>query len=195
MTTVFKIFSFSVLFLLSNLSFSQTQAAKIGRDGEPLAKRPETKLTEVIQIVGDTALESELIKRANIWFKAVNPKYIKSGGGTSGNKIECNVDFAVKPKELNPETDFTGKLTMKVVVECKDNRWKYTVSDLKHISKSGECTGGSIDNVVPECGSMALGDILWKKLRGEAVKGANMVVTDLKLVMDKKSEEVPTEEW
>ena len=36
----------------------------------------------------------------------------------------------------------------------------------KHTSKSGNATGGSIDNVVPECGSMVMGDIQWKKLKG-----------------------------
>jgi len=195
MTTVFKIIFLSLFLFASTLCYSQAEKPKVGRDGEPLAKRPETKITEVIQIVGDTAPESELVKRVMIWLKAVNPKYIKSGGGATGNKVESDVSFAVKPKELNPETDYTGKITMKIVIECKENRWKYTISDIKHVSKNGESSGGSIDNVVPDCGSMNLGDNTWKKLIGEGVKGANLAVSDLKAVMDKKSEEAPTEEW
>jgi hypothetical protein len=84
---------------------------------------------------------------------------------------------------------------MKLTVECKDNRYKYTITDIKHVSKSGLTSAGSIDNIVPECGSVVIGENLWKKLRGEAIKNANMVVSDLKLGMNKPSTQVESEEW
>ncbi len=191
MTSNFKLLFLSLLILNSSLIFGQSSAP--GGDKPKTTK--ETKLTEVITSVGDTVLASEMLKRATNWAKLENPKYAKTNATTAGIKVECMVSFVTKPKELNPESDYTGKITMKVAIECKDNRYKYTVSEIKHVSKSGNTTGGSIDNVVPECGSMTLGEMTWKKLKGEAIRDANMVVSDIKAVMDKPSATEETEEW
>jgi len=193
MSTFFKIVFIVLCVSASSLSYAQSSIPKEEK-GAP-AKRPETKLTEVITAVGDTVTTDEYVKRAVNWAKEVNPKYTKSGAATTGAKMELLASFTTKPKELNPRTDYTGKFTMKVVIECKDGRYKYTVSDIKHTSKSGEATAGSVDLIVPECGSMAIDDMMWKKLRGEAMKDANIVVSDLKIGMDKPSTIVESEEW
>ncbi len=193
MTKSFKIVFITFLITTSLFSFGQSSIPK--EEKEAPAKRPETKIFEVITSVGDTVTADEYVKRAVNWTKLENPKYVKSSASTNGSKIELNVSFAIKPKELNPETDYTGKFTMKLTVECKDNRYKYTITEIKHVSKSGLTSAGSIDNIVPECGSVVIGENLWKKLRGEAIKNANMVVSDLKLGMNKPSTQVESEEW
>ncbi len=156
-------------------------------------KKVETKFTEVI--VTDSLPSSELLNRAIAWVKEENAKYVKKGGSSSGSKAECIASFSIKPKELNPEVDYTGKILMKVVIEVKDSKYRYTVSEIKHVSKSGKVNGGSIDNVVPECGSMVLKDVTWKKMKGEALRNAALVVADLKEGMKKVSTEVKTDEW
>lgn len=156
-------------------------------------KKVETKLTEVIPT--DSVAGGDLMKRAVSWIKVESDKYKKSSGTTTSTKVECSASFPVKPRELNPEVDFTGKITMKVVIECKDSKYKYTVSDIQHISKSGKTSGGSIDNLVPDCGSMGMNDLVWKRLKGEALKGAALVVTDLKAGMGKIDGEAKAEEW
>jgi hypothetical protein len=142
------------------------------------SKKPETKFTEVVAT--DSLPASELLKRAVNFIKVENQQYKKSGGTTSGSKAEFIASFPVKPKELNPEVDYTGKISMKVVIECKGSKYRYTVSEIRHLSKTGRTTAGSIDNVVPECGSMAMNDIVWKKLKGEALRHATFVVNDVK---------------
>ncbi|MBK6523468.1 MAG: hypothetical protein IPG08_14750 [Sphingobacteriaceae bacterium] len=72
---------------------------------------------------------------------------------------------------------------MKVVIECKDRKYRYTINSIKHTSKSGKTSGGSIDNVVPDCGSMIMSDIQWKKIKGEAIKFANYTINDIKEAM------------
>jgi len=199
MTKQFKLNIFiSALFFVSTLSFAQTpETAKPAEPGkvedEFAKKKVETKLTEVIPT--DSLPASELVKRAVAWIKVESPKYKKSGGTTTGSKVECIASFPVKPKELNPEVEYTGKITMKVLIECKDSKYRYTVSEIKHISKSGNTNGGSIDNVVPDCGSMGMNDIVWRKLKGEALRGAAQVVLDLKAGMSLIATETKADEW
>lgn len=170
--------------------FSQTTTAT-GEDAPK--KKNETKISEVVNM--DSIPASELMQRAINWVKVESTKYGKSSGVTTGSKAECTATFPVKPKELNPEVDYTGKISMHIAIECKDNKYKYTISQIKHISTSGKTTAGSYDNKVPECGSMAMGDIVWRKLKGEALRGAGKVVEDLKEGMQKDSKEVEKEEW
>jgi len=184
------VFAFS---LFSTGITAQTNPEPKKEEDEFAKKKVETKMTEVIPT--DSVSADELLKRAVNWIKVETDKYKKTSGTTASAKAECSASFPVKPKELNPEVDYTGKITMKVVIECKNSKYRYTVSEIRHISKSGNTTGGNIDNVVPECGSMAMNDIVWKKLKGEALRGAALVIQDLKAGMTKLSTDVPTDEW
>jgi len=188
MTTHLKLVILS-FFMLVSTSSVLAQAD----DPDAPKKKIETKLTEVVTT--DSLPASELMKRAVNWVKAESKTYVKSKGATTDNKAECTAIFLVKPKELNPQVDYTGKITMKVTIECKDSKYRYTVNEIKHTSKSGKTTAGSVDNVVPECGSMSMDDIVWKKLKGEAMRYASQVVGDLKTGMTVDSSQTPTDEW
>ncbi|MBA3683470.1 MAG: hypothetical protein H0W73_20235 [Bacteroidetes bacterium] len=181
---------FCSLMVFASDCFSQTTTATA--EDVP-KKKNETKITEVITT--DSLSASELLQRAVNWVKKESTIYGKSSGVTTGSKAECTAIFPVKPKELNPEVDYTGKISMHIAIECKDNRFKYTISQIKHISTSGKTSAGSIDNKVPDCGSMIMGDLVWKKLKGEALRGAGKVVEDLKEGMKKDSKDVEKEEW
>jgi len=189
----FKFVLFFLAFLFTGALAAQSTEVKPQEEDEPRKKKVETKLTEVI--VTDSLASAELLNRAIAWVKEENTKYVKKGGTSSGSKAECIASFSIKPKELNPEVDFTGKILMKVVIEVKDSKYRYTASEIKHVSKSGKVNGGVIDNVVPECGSMVMKDITWRKIKGEALKHAALVVADLKEGMKKVSTEVKTDEW
>ncbi len=171
----------------------KTTGASKPEEDEFAKKKPETKLTEVIPT--DSIPASDLMKRATNWMKKESDKYKISSAATTGTKAECVVSFPTKPKELNPQVDYTGKITMKVVIECKDSKYRYTVSEIKHISKGGKTTGGSIDNQVAECGSMAMNDLCWKRLKGEALRDAALVVQDIKTGMNTIEPETKSDEW
>jgi len=190
--TKMSIFKFVlVVFCLtfSTQSFSQTKEPAVSESKKPLK---ETKYTEVVNT--DSMPASELLKRAVNWVKLENDKYEKDNGVTTATKAECTAKFKVKPKELNPQCDYTGTFSMKIVVECKDNKYRYTVSQIKHLSKTGKATAGSIDNIVPECGSFIMEDMVWKKLKGEGIKCANILINDLKEEM-KKDSKGAGDEW
>src|SRR5436305_589702 len=129
MTKNIKTAIFSIFFIfISTIFLAQTpgetpktgEAAKKEED-EFAKKKVETKLSEVIPT--DSISAAELLKRAVSWIKVESEKYKKSSGTTTANKAECSASFPVKPKELNPEVDYTGKITMKVVIECKDSKY------------------------------------------------------------------------
>jgi hypothetical protein len=169
------------------------QGAPAKPEEEPAKKKNETKYTEVVAT--DSLPSSELMKRAVNWIKADDYTFKKTGGNTTGSKAECTIAFPVKAKELNPQVDYTGKITMKVVIECKDSKYRYTVSDIRHVSKSGNYDGGSVDNSYPECGSQTMNETIWKRLKGEALRDAANVVANLKDGMSKDSKESSKDDW
>lgn len=177
--------SFIKILTLFCLLYSLTSKAQANK---------EIKITEVITL-SDSVPSSELLKRAVNWVKIENPKYGKSSGVTTGSKAECVATFSVKPKELNPECDYTGKITMKVIIECKDSKYRYTVNQMKHTSTSGNTSGGELENVVPSCGSMAMSEVIWKKLKGEALKYAGSIASNIKETMKVASDDLGKEDW
>jgi hypothetical protein len=155
------------------------------------ALKSETKLSEVVFL--DSLPSKVIMDRAVNWAKLETPKYIKSNRVSSGSKVECVATFTTKPKQLNPEFDYSGKISMKVSIEVKDGKFRYIISNIQHKSNNGKVNGGSIDNVVPESGSMAMDDVTWKKLKGEAMRNAQIVANDIKEFMIK--ENTNNDEW
>jgi hypothetical protein len=151
------------------------------------------KFQEVVPV--DSTPSAELLKRAVNWVKIESKRFVKTNGITAGSKAECIASFNIRPKELNPVADYSGTITMHVTIECKDNRYKYTIHKMKHTSKSGKASGGDMNNVVPECGSMIMPEITWKKIKGEALKSSTMVLSELKEGMSKTSGATEKEEW
>jgi hypothetical protein len=195
MKTQYKFLLGIALFSQLNTSYAQTNTATpAAKEVDEFAKKKEEiKLTGVIPT--DSATVAALMKRATAWAKLEAPTYKKTNATSTSSKLECIASFPVKPKEINPQVDYTGKVTMKVVIECKDSKYRYTVNEIKHISKNGRSSGGSVDLDVPECGSMGMTDIVWKKLRGEMLTGAAKVADDLKIAMSLIPAESPVDEW
>jgi len=131
-------------------------------------------------VVIDSTAASELLKRAVDWVKTESARFKKTNGVTTGSKAECTAVFNIKPKELNPISDYTGTITMHVSIECKENKYRYVITGIKHISTNGQATGGDINNMIPDCGSMAMPDLTWKKIKGEAIRSSEMIVSELK---------------
>lgn len=190
MNKIFKSFLISSLVLISAAGFAQDETE--AKEDKNERKMEDKKFQEVILI--DSVPASEVLKRAVNFIKIESPRYVKTKGVTTGNKAECVAKFKIKPKELNPNPDYTGTITMHVSIECKDNRYRYVITKLAHTSASGKASGGDINNAVPACGSMTMPDLVWKKIKGDAFKNANMVISELKEAMTKPAE-VAKDEW
>lgn len=155
------------------------------------AQEDESSATSAIDkqfqevVFTDSVQAANLAKRAVNWVKVESPRFKKSMGVATGTKAECLATFKIKAKELNPNPDFTGIITMHVIIECKDNKYRYSITKMKHTAANGKASGGDISNIIPDCGSMTMPDLVWKKIKGEAFKSASMVISELKEGMTK----------
>jgi hypothetical protein len=163
-----KTFLVLALCFLNAFAFSQNE----------VEAQEEKKFQEVV--VTDSVSAANLMKRAVQWVKTDSKRFQKTNGVATGTKAECVAKFRIKAKELNPVADFTGIIEMHVSIDCKDNKYRYTISKIKHTSANGKASGGAIENIVPECGSMTMPDNTWRKIKGEAFKNASMVISELK---------------
>ncbi|MBA3665579.1 MAG: hypothetical protein H0W61_15435 [Bacteroidetes bacterium] len=129
------------------------------------------------------APSSELTKRAQSWYTQKAVKYTKANGANSGKNVTCNVTFPFKQKMLNPENAVDGKITMDVLIEAKEGKYRYTIKNIRHIASKPDMSGGDVYAKVPEAGSMSITDLTWKHIRSEAFADAKVVIDDIKAKM------------
>jgi hypothetical protein len=140
------------------------------------------------------APQAEILKRAQNWYTVKTTKFIKSGGTNSGKSVTCNATFNFKQKQLNPENDVDGKITMDIVIEAKEGKYRYTIKNIKHVATKKGMSGGDIYAEVPEAGSMSINDKTWKHIRSESFGYAKILTDDLKTAM-KQEVNSGKEEW
>ena len=131
------------------------------------------------------APQAEVLKRAQNWYTLKNDKIKKANGTNSGKTVSCNLTFPFKQKLLNPENDVDGTISMDLIIEAKEGKYRYTIKNIKHQAKKPGMSGGDIYAPVPECGSMKVSDRTWKSIRKEAFINAQTVAEDLKAIMIK----------
>lgn len=122
----------------------------------------------------------ELKKRGSFWMNKKDKNFTKADAIQNGNALECMVSFVYKPKELNPGAPVEGTIVMKVVIDMKVGKYRYTIKEIKHVSNRAEFSGGDVFENVPACGSMMLPDPQWKKIKSFAMQKANEVANNLK---------------
>lgn len=140
------------------------------------------------------APESEVLKRAENWYKVKNNAYEKSSGAISGKTVACKATFVFKQKVLNPENDVDGKIIMDVLVEAKEGKYRYTVKNIIHKANKPGMDCGDVYGKIPACGSMKVNDLTWKHVKSAAFNSAKVLVADLKAKMKISSEEAK-DEW
>ena len=136
----------------------------------------------------------ELKKRGSHWMNKKDKSFSKSEPMISGTTLECIVSFPYKPKELNPGAPVDGKITMKVVIDCKEGKYRYTIKEIKHAANKEEFSGGDVYENVPVCGSLFLPDPQWKRIKSFALLKANEVANNLKESMNQPVK-VKKDDW
>jgi len=187
----------TITVLVDKAKFAPVPVAHVEESGKKGKKKK--KHVEHVEAAPDTgnsmipAPSSEIVKRAQNWYKTKAPKYKKINGTNAGSNVNCAVTFVYKQKILNPENEVDGMITMDVVIEAKEGKYRYTVKNIKHQATKAGMSGGDIFLNVPECGSMKITDQTWKQIRSAARGNIAVVVDDLKAKMkedgDKKKDD------
>ncbi len=167
--------------------------------GKKKGKKKQVEETPVEQAAAEEggtmpAPVAELTKRADHWTKSKNKQYKKDNVAGSGSTISCTAIFIYKPKVLNPTCDVEGEISMEMIIECKEGKYRYTIKNIKHKSRNQNVNGGDIYNDVAECGSMALNDLAWKQIKSAAFVNASFLAQDLKTKMSAPVEH-KKDEW
>ena len=137
---------------------------------------------------------SEIAKRAENWTKAKAVKFKKVNASNNGSTIQCVAVFPYKQKQLNPENLVDGEITMDVIIEAKEGKYRYTIKNIRHKASKEGMSGGDIYLQVPECGSMKITDQTWKHIRSAAFADIQLVVDDLKAKMNQEGAK-KKDEW
>jgi len=73
-------------------------------------------------------------------------------------------------------------------IECKDGRYKYTLSDFHHVIDIGQCgAGGDLTSEKPACGYFLLFKKTWAKIKASADAEAKALIEALNKAMNSSS--------
>ena len=137
---------------------------------------------------------AEVLKRSQHWYKLKNKVFHKAHGTNSGNSVSCNVSFPYKEKVFNPQYNLDGKITMDILIEAKDGKYRYTIKNIKHMADKSENSGEDIFLLIPKCGSGRVEAKQWVKIKAEALADASKLADDLKAMM-KKDLDTKKDDW
>jgi hypothetical protein len=177
--------------LASNTAEADTknvQEKKVSETETPVEEVPDT-LPPIIP-----APQQEILKRAQNWYTLKNNKFEKINGANTDKLVTCGVIFPFKQKQLNPENEIDGKITMDIVIEAKEGKYRYTIKNIKHVANKKGMSGGDIYAKLPEAGSMLISDRTWKSVRAESYACVKILSNDLKATM-KLELQVKKEDW
>ena len=141
------------------------------------------------------APQAEVLKRAQNWYTLKNDKIKKSNGTNSGKSVSCKLTFPFKQKILNPQSDVDGFISMDLTIDAKEGKYRYTIKNMRHKAINDGMSGGDIYLKVPECGSMFVTDKTWKLIRSEAFGDAQIVIEDLKTMMNREVADSKKDDW
>lgn len=161
-------------------------------------KKHTEETTEAAPDTGNPMIpapSSEISKRAANWSKSKNLKYKKDNVANSGSTITATAIFPFKQKMLNPENEVDGSITMDVIVEAKEGKYRYTIKNIKHKADKQGMSGGDIYLAVPECGSMKINEQTWKHIKSAAFTDIAIIQDELKAKMKEDGDAKKKDEW
>lgn len=153
-------------FLLdSTLCFSQMP---VNADGK-------VEFTEVVTV--DSASAQTLYSRAKLF---VTNAFVSGKDVTQMNDdaaFTTVVKGSTKPS-LGLGATREGLVTFKMTIQCKDGRYKYSLTDFLH--EGAQYSGGALENEKPDCGTFFLPKSSWNKLKKQVAETVTLMADNLK---------------
>jgi hypothetical protein len=151
-------------------SFSQNPAFPIDNESKKIT------YTEVVEL-GKGVKKATIQTRAKGWVskKGFLAKAKQAEGTFSfKGKYVLNYPSATTGKNERGEVEFICTLYL------KDGRYKYVISNFKHVGVNGRGSGGPLEKDVPECGKFVLPLGSWTKIKNEVFSLTTPLVTEMK---------------
>lgn len=158
---------------------------------------PETgkiTYTEVVQLEDTEASQILLYSRAREWYATTFRSsifVIQMDDKELGKLIgKGNFKIATTAYLTDSHIDFT------ISVFVKDGRYKYTITDLWHISEQGDdFSGGALEDDKPDCIGLHMMKKGWKQVKEQSFEMVALVIADLKKTMSGSGQVDTEEEW
>lgn len=78
-----------------------------------------------------------------------------------------------------------GAVRFKFTIQCKDGRYKYSVSNFVHtdVRRNGNYSGGAFENEKASCGGLLMPKKTWNKIKSDTNESVLQFIADLKKTM------------
>lgn len=178
------------LFMLLLWQASRSQDVKL-----PTNERGEIEFTEVISV--DSAGSSTLYSRARLFVaNAFN-------SSTDVTKLEDASTGTIVTKGLLPRNYINpfnkgqgGHVSFKLTIQCKDGRYRYSVTDFVHQDRlHSSFTGGPLENERPQCGTFNMPRKSWEKIKSETAARVERFVAEMKATMNGSTVFSANDDW
>lgn len=110
--------------------------------------------------VADKLTADEILKKCKEWGK--NKGYTEEATDKAGRVI-FNGSFKVTYTGTKGGTNLTGKVTFKMTIDCKENKYRVIMTDFVHEEPRG--SGGELEAKSPACGSSKMKPTSWTAIK------------------------------
>lgn len=140
--------------------------------------------TEVVKV--DSANAAILYSNAKIFiaksFKSA--KNVTDLSDENSKTVIIKGNMPVSVRSMGSFWDY-GVVWFQISIQCKDGRYKYSITDFVHEDKPGPrgANGGSLESEKPECGTLKLPKKYWEYIKTDADQTTKTLIADMKKAM------------
>jgi len=149
--------------------------------------------TDVVQLENTTISPEQLYSIAREWFATTFNSandVLQMDDKDLGKLIgKANFGIDMTAYQTDSHVDFT------ISVFVKEGRYKYTITDLEHVSNQNGYSGGALEDDKPDCGGMRMVKKGWLQVKEQTSEKVALIIADLKATMASSGNKESEEDW
>lgn len=144
-------------------------------------------LKEIVTV--DNTSKDELYNRGKIWFARSfksSMDVVQLDDKENGKIIGKGIISFENPG-LKIGKNASGYFEFMITIDIKQNKFRYTIENIRHESYKDNNSGGLFTNEKPECGTFIMPKSNWKRIKEIGYSEIEKIIQDLKFAMNKAS--------
>jgi len=136
--------------------------------------------TEVVKV--DSVSQKELYNASKLWAMRAFADSKHVNEVKNAETFTLSLAPSVETRDLNSNLK-TGYLYYTLTIECRDGRYKYTLTDFKHEKnpETNVCDGGNLENANYDCPGLVLNKKkFWADIKQQANDNIVALIADMK---------------